>query len=373
MHGASAGGAERMAIAEAAVLAETHDVVVSAPQGPLRAELAPYGEIVRGAANLPLWGGSPRRWAASTARTLLDAVHLARAIRRLDADVVLTNSSVLMAPVLAARLTRRPVVVHVRESIESKLTGPVFELHRRLATTVIVIDGEHERRFSRKRGGARVATIHDGIELAPPRAPGLRRLHDPLRLCLVGGVAPRKGQDLAVEAVGSLARAGIAAELTLVGREIDAPFAARVRERAAALGVAERVRSTGELPSVAGELARADVLVVPSRAERTPLAIMEAMAEGIPVVATDVGGVAELVLDRETGWLIPPGDASALAAALTEIAADPTRALEIAARARAHVAAEFSLAGTLAGVCDEVDRLIAGRARSGAGRPLIVR
>ncbi len=373
MHGADAGGAERMAIAEAGVLAETHDVVVSAPPGPLRAELAPYGEIVGGAANLPLWGGSPRRWVASAVRTLLDAVRLARAIRRLDVDVVLTNSSVLVAPVLAARLTRRPVVVHVRESVESRLTGPVFELHRRLATTVIVIDREHERRFTRASGGARVATIHDGIELAPPRAPELRRLHDPLRLCLIGGVAPRKGQDLAVETLGSLARAGVAAELSVVGREIDAPFAGKLRERARALGVADRLRFTGELPSVAGELARADVLVVPSRAERTPLAIMEAMAEGIPVVATDVGGVAELVLDRETGWLIPPGDPAALTGALTDIAAEPDRALEIAARARAHVAAEFSLAGTLAGVRDEVDRLIAGRARSGAGRPLIAR
>lgn len=358
-HSASQGGAERMAIAEAELLARDHEVVISVPDGPLRPELAAHGRLVDGVASVPLWGASPRRWVGCLARTARDALRLARELRRGDIDVVLTNSAVLLAPVLAARLAGRPVVVHVRESVESKLTGTVFAIHRWLASTVVVVDRESERRFGAGRGrGARIAMIHDGIEL--PDRPARARLpcDTTLRLCLVGAIEARKGQDLAVEALGRLRQDGMTADLTLVGREIDPAWAEGVRARARALGVDGRVRFAGELPDIGGELGRTDVLIVPSRAERTPLSIMEAMLEGIPVVATSVGGVPELVLDRRTGWLIPPEDPDALAVALREVARDPAYALTVARGARAHLEAEFSLARTLEGVRAEVDRLL---------------
>lgn len=363
VHSASKGGAERMAVAEAELLERDRELVVSVPDGPLRADFESHGRLVAGVASIPLWGASPRRWAACLVRTALDALRLARELRRSDIDVVLTNSSVLLAPVLAARLAGRPVVVHVRESVESRLAGAVFTIHRWLASTVVVVDRDSERWFGagRKRG-ARIAMIHDGVELADRAVPARRPFGATLRLCLVGALDVLKGQDLAVEALGALGREGMSAELTLVGREIDPAWAEGVRARARALGVEGRVRFAGELPDISGELSRADVLIAPSRAERTPLSIMEAMVEGIPVVAASVGGVPELVLDRRTGWLIPPEDPDALALALLEVARDPAHALTVARGARAHLEAEFSLARTLDGVRGEVDRLLERRA-----------
>jgi glycosyltransferase involved in cell wall biosynthesis len=102
-------------------------------------------------------------------------------------------------------------------------------------------------------------------------------------------------------------------------------------------GLADRVELTGTREDVAQILARADVFVLSSRSEGMPMSALEAMAAGLPVVATAVGGVPELVVDGETGFLVPPGDAPALSRALDRILGDPDlrRRLGEAGRQRA--------------------------------------
>jgi glycosyltransferase involved in cell wall biosynthesis len=87
-------------------------------------------------------------------------------------------------------------------------------------------------------------------------------------------------------------------------------------------------------------LAEADVCVLPSRSEGLPNALLEAMAAGVPVVATEVGGTAELVQHDRIGWLVPPGDATALAAGVCAVLEDPAAAGRRAAAARAVVEAQ---------------------------------
>ena len=90
-------------------------------------------------------------------------------------------------------------------------------------------------------------------------------------------------------------------------------------------------------------LAAADVFVQPSRTEGLPLAVLEAMAHGLPVVATGVGGIPEAIEDQESGQLVPPGDPGALADAVARVLESPETAGMLARRARERVEAEFSI------------------------------
>jgi glycosyltransferase involved in cell wall biosynthesis len=134
-----------------------------------------------------------------------------------------------------------------------------------------------------------------------------------------GRLVPIKGFDLLVEALPSL-RAGVpSARLLLVG---DGPERATLEQRAAALGVADRLHVTGVVADVVTPLAAADVLAAPSRNEGMGRALVEAMALGVPVVGAAVGGIPAVVVDGECGRLVPPEDPAALARALVELGCD---------------------------------------------------
>jgi glycosyltransferase involved in cell wall biosynthesis len=291
-------------------------------------------------------------------RTATGARHLYRIIRRSDVVLVLTNSSVSLAPVLAARLARVPAVVHARDVPESRLSGLVFALHGALADTVIVIAETMGRRFPHSRR-ARIVRIYEGIEIPDPPSNGHhRRARDPLRLCLIGGIDPRKGQDIAVDAVARLRERGVIAQLDLVGREIHPGFAERLRERVGQLSVGEQVRFEGEVPDVRAVLAGADIVIAPSRSEWTPLSLMEAMACERPVVAARVGAVAEMVVDGRVGLLTAPRDANALACALAELAAEPERARAMGREGRRRVMKRFDITRSLDELWRELQRLL---------------
>jgi glycosyltransferase involved in cell wall biosynthesis len=364
VHSAKAGGSERMALLEAQHLEEQFELLLSVPTGPLRTSFAAHGELVEAAATLPLWGASAWRWGRSWLRTLFDAVRMAILIRRRGIDLVLTNSSVCFAPVLAAKLAHVPVVVHARDVPKSRLAPLVFALHGALADTVIVITGGLAPYFRRGRR-ARIAQIADGIVVSGqlPR-PSPANFHSPLRLCLIGGIDPRKGQDIAVEALAQLRQRGIRATLTLVGRELDERFAKVVRDSAQRLNVASDVEFVGEVDDAGPYLDRTDIVIAPSRGEWTPLVLMEALAHGVPVVATRVGGVEDVVSDRQFGLLVGPEDPTAIASAVAELVTDPTAATDMARRGQRHVDAHFRIERTLEELQAELDRLLKRQAPS---------
>ena len=116
-----------------------------------------------------------------------------------------------------------------------------------------------------------------------------------------------------------------------------------MRQLAASLGLAGVVHFLGPRPDVPDLLNAMDIFVLPSYSEGMSLALLEAMAAGLPVIATAVGGTPEVVTDGENGLLIPPRDAEALAGALERLLADPALAQHLGANARAHVREHFSL------------------------------
>jgi len=166
-----------------------------------------------------------------------------------------------------------------------------------------------------------------------------RRSGEALRLVTVARLVERKGVADAVRAVAELARSGVDVEYTVVG---DGPLSGVLVHLARELGVSERVRIVGSLShgAVAAILARSHAMVAPSVTasdgdmEGIPVAIMEAMACGLPVVSTVHGGIPELIEDEVTGYLVPEGDVRALAARLGQIARDYTRTQRVSAAAR---------------------------------------
>jgi sugar transferase (PEP-CTERM/EpsH1 system associated) len=134
------------------------------------------------------------------------------------------------------------------------------------------------------------------------------------------------------------------ARLVIVG---DGPMRDALAAEVKALGVADAVWLTGERSDVAEVMRCFDVFVLPSLAEGISNTILEAMASGLPVIATDVGGNAELVEDGVTGCLVKPGDVRGLAAAMAHYAAAPARMRETGESARQRAVTEFSLAGMM--------------------------
>jgi glycosyltransferase involved in cell wall biosynthesis len=356
VHSPKPAGAQLVALGQARALALDHDLVVAVGAGPLRAPFAELGEIVRGPTRLPIWGASPARWALDTARAAPDALRLAAIIRRRCVDAVIVNSTVLVAPVLAARLAGVPVVVHAQEAPKSAPVRALFRFHGALADTVVAISPWIAEAF--EGAWAHVLLSPVGIPIPERPARPRRESGGPLRLVVVGTIDRHKRQDLAVAAVAALKALGLDAELELVGPEADAAYAEQVRAVAQRAGVAERVRFVGQSSDVPGHLLAADALLLPA-GEVTPLVIMEAMAVGTPVIAARMGSIADVVIDGASGLLVAPDDPAAMAAAIDRLHHEPGLARELANGGRARVEQHFDEARSHLRLREEIERLIA--------------
>ena len=186
-------------------------------------------------------------------------------------------------------------------------------------------------------GPDRLVVIPNGLDTSRfrpiARCGGIRRIGTLARL------HPVKGLDILLEAVALVRRDLPDVEALIIG---DGPERAALERRIAALGLSDRVRLVGHREDVPAALAGLDLFVLPSRSEAFPNALMEAMASALPVVATEVGGVPEIVDHGYTGLLVPPGQPDRLADAIRELAAQPERARTFGRRARAEVIRRYS-------------------------------
>jgi Glycosyltransferase len=159
-------------------------------------------------------------------------------------------------------------------------------------------------------------------------------------IVMVGRITGWKGHAVLLDAFASLADPTL--RLAFVGSGTDTTIAG-IKEKTQALGIADRVILTGSRRDIPAVLAAADLAVSAStRPEAFGRAAIEAQAMETPVIATDHGGSRETVIPGKTGWLVPPGDAEALAAAIRDALSDPSRLSEMGRLGRAHVLANFT-------------------------------
>jgi len=184
----------------------------------------------------------------------------------------------------------------------------------------------------------RVHLIHCGVQ--PGRLPSVDHHGVGDRMVFVGRVVEQKGLGVLFESMRSLLGEHPNLSLTVVG---DGPHRQDLANRAEAMGLGDHVDFVGakSQAEVVDILAKADLFVLPSYAEGVPVVVMEALGSGVPVVASFVGGMAELVEDDHTGFLVRPGDPIQLADRIGRLVADPELRARLGANGRARVTADF--------------------------------
>ncbi|MDI6893219.1 MAG: glycosyltransferase [Bacillota bacterium] len=315
------------------------DVTVACPQG----ELARRVDAL-GVSRMEVSGRD-----VSWSWPLLRELHAA--IRRLRPHVVHTHAS--LAGRVAARLGGVPVVytkhnvvrIPTAAGVVPPAAGPAKRLFNRwsgrlLADRVIAVSGAVGMQLAEAGfDPRRVVTIPNGIDLRPFVGVEARR-ERPLgyRVGTAARLTYQKGLDILIEAAARVVAGEPRARFVIGGEGPERP---RLEEMIRARGLEGRVTLAGFVQDVPAFLAGLDIYVLSSRYEGLPLATLEAMAAALPVVATDVGGVAEAVVDGVTGLLVPPGDAAALAAAILALLRDPERVRSLGRAGRQRVEAQF--------------------------------
>ena len=305
--------------------------------------------------------GRPQGGEASLAnvlRTLRDAVRVWRWAR--GHDVVHINSALTPAVTvlragllaLAGRLGGCAVVVHAHGgNLETWLTTRsarvLMRLAMRPANAVAAVWSTGRDALAGVLGEQRVRLIDNGIDTSCYRVP--EPAHQPPRILYVGLLTARKGVLDLIEASRMLRAEGLDHELLLLGGTPDEGPAAAEPVYAAAEGNA---RLLGTRPSVEmpAAYAGADVFCLPSWWEAMPLSVLEAMAAGLPVVATDVGDVGRLVENGRTGFVVPKQSPRELADALRKLLADAALRVEMGAAGRRRVQEHFNSADTWSAV-----------------------
>jgi len=342
-------------------------VVCSFADGPLRSEIARLGvpvEILAGR----------RHSVVALPRFLVEVARMRRELVRLvethDVDVVLTKGlGTLDFLVMTLRIGRGSTVARpqVWWTIENSafmvrrdhlvrhpwLLGPKRLSHRllyrigvRLVNGVIAVSDATERSFRETVGyeGGQVTVVCNavdterypaGIDREAVRARLSFRPRDHV-MTMVGTFKRQKGHIHLLDAVASVAGRLPDLHLLLVG---DGELVEDVRARVADLGLDGRVHLLGTRRDVPALLAASDSFVLPSLWEGLPVALVEAMASQLPVIATDVSGTSQVMEAGVTGWIVPPGDVAALAAAMVELVSDPVGAAAMAEAAAVRAAA----------------------------------
>ena len=351
-------------------------VVVLPEDGPLRAELASAGAEIRvmkglGVITRPAvatWGGRMR----FGPRVLRSAAALARLMSRARIDLVHTNTGVIVSAGLAARLARRPHVWHVRDWFqEFQGVWPAYASYMCWsADQIIAVSKAVASQFPASAG---VTVINNGFSLdefalpAPDAAALFRARHglgDAFVVGCVGRIkAVRKGQEVLVEALALLAAQGRRPRCVIIGAPSpgNETHLVALGELIEARGLSSQVALIGEIPDARWAYPALDVLVLPS-AQPEPFGgvVMEAMAMGVPVIATAVGGSVEQVADGETGLLVPAGDPAALAQAIARLMDDPALRRRMAAAGPVRIREHFDLGQMVARIVAVYERVLGG-------------
>ena len=277
---------------------------------------------------------------------------LYRLFRRERPHVVHTHAwGTLVEGLVAARLARVPVVVHGEHGTLQLKAHQRWVQKRAWASVdqLLSVSSRLAERISRETAFplTRIRTIRNGVDLSRfghlPREAARATLSLPAdaRIAVaVGRLVPVKDHLTLIEAIGALRRRGVDVSLAIAG---EGALRAALVERAAALGIRDQVYFLGHRSDIEVVFAAGDVFVLSSESEGLSNTILEAMASGLAVVATSVGGADEMVQDGLTGVLVRPGARDELASALAAVIEDDVLRRQMGAAGRARAEAEFSL------------------------------
>jgi glycosyltransferase involved in cell wall biosynthesis len=270
---------------------------------------------------------------------------LIRLIREVRPNVVTVNGAILIVPAMAARLTGVPVVMNFNDtSLPAGLARLFGRIDRKLADLIVSQGDGVARHYGLKAG--QYVCIYSAVDTAQ-FCPFRERQGARLRIGLIANWNPIKNIESYVEAARQIAPLEPAVDFLLAGPKIDtqAEYARRIEHDIAAAAFGDRLTVSGAVQDVPAFMNTLDIVVMCSLREGCPNVVLEAMACGRPVVATDVGCVREL-LDWENepaGIVVPVHDPAALGNALRKIAGDPLLREKLGNRGRALAQERYAL------------------------------
>ncbi|HSV08706.1 MAG TPA: glycosyltransferase family 4 protein [Candidatus Binatus sp.] len=334
--------------------------VLAAPNSVVEASGLP-GERITYLPGLRGW----RRWSARLALPAT-VLRLARCARGADLLYACTLSSFPHC-LLAGRLVGRPQVAHVYSSYE---TASPYRKHLLARARHVVAPSADslalaERALGGFRAGTRAHVVYNGMNVAALAraadgpAPATLQPDGLPRVGMVGNLDPRKNPPVLLEAAARVRRTLGRLRVVLIGAFRDAAYETEVRAGIARLGLQDAVTTTGFLPNPFPAVRTLDILAHPALRDPFPLALLEGMALARPIVASAVGGIPEMIADGESGILVPPRDADALAQALLALLGDPARRARMGAAAHDRLATRFSPERFAAGMFDVFEQALA--------------
>jgi glycosyltransferase involved in cell wall biosynthesis len=353
-------------------------------KGPFRDRLSALGIPVVDVA-MPRWTraagryrlpGGPVGGAALMAGSLPAALRLAAAARRSEADMIHTNGmKAHLLGGLACRLVRVPVIWHLRDFPPEGWAGRTFREAARLLPEVILAPSEAVAASVRLPGRRRPRVIPDPVDLDQfhpgiPRARIRQELgiagEEPL-IGMIGHLTPWKGHEVFLEIARAVADRVPRSCFVVVGGSIyethgHAGYPETLRQRAAVLGLSDRVTFLGATDDIPELLAGLDVLVhTPTAPEPFGRVLAEAMAVGRPVVAARCGGIPEVIEDGVTGFLVPSADVGAFTAAVVGLLEGPALCRRLGGAGRRRAEARFGIETHAASVLEAYRVVLEGR------------
>jgi glycosyltransferase involved in cell wall biosynthesis len=296
---------------------------------------------------------------------------LVRCIRQHDYKLVHAHTPrAALVGRLAAAIARVPLVYHVHSPTSRDTTHRFRNLcnaaAERLAVAgaakLVAVSGSLGRHMKQQGIAARkIAVIHNGVPVAKAVTPR----GTPTGVWTLGTIAlfrPRKGLEVLIDALGLLRADGVPVQLRAVGGFETADYEQTIHEQVARLGLANSIEWTGFTSDVPRELEEMDLMVLPSLfGEGLPMVVLEAMAAGVPVVASSVEGVPEAIRDGLDGVLAAPGDPHALAAAIRRVIDGELDWQALRTTAVARHAEQFSDRAMAARLAEVYREILAGR------------
>ena len=278
-------------------------------------------------------------------------LNLKRLIREKSINLVHVNTIVSTYGAFAGKLAGTKVLWHIHEDISKGLWNQFLkQLIRVLSDKIVVVSDKIHRSFGNKN---KVTTIHNGIDLKEfvkdVKGDTIKQEFDlnenfPI-IGVIGSISPAKGHKYFLKALVEVEKKYPRVVTLIVGESslVFRRWRGRMEKFVKKLGLRERVIFTGLREDISQIMAALDVFVLPSINEAFGLVLLEAMAFKKPIIASNVGGIPEIVKHGITGLLVPPGDPESLAKAIIEITQHPKEAVKMGERGRERVERYFSL------------------------------
>lgn len=273
--------------------------------------------------------------------------YLFRAWRMMNAaSITYINTSVVFDFALAARLTRRPALLHIHEIPTGFARTVIRTIARLSGATLLFVSRATQAAFEPLGRQANTVILNGVPDRAGPQAEPAATDGERIRILMIGRINDWKGQDLLVEALALMpAEFARRIEVRLLGSSFeDGPAAAELASRIASLNLACTIRMEGFVDDPAEAFRWCDFIVVPSRKpEPFGLVTIEAMMHGRAVIAAGHGGLLEVVVNNETGLFFKPNDAGALASTIANAAGNMPATRAMGAKGRLRFEKNFSL------------------------------